>query len=1557
MKIMNVLSKFVLSLFYFSVFTINAQVEVPQNLEFEHHHHSIEPAVCGTPHLNREKIDSHLIDAVEKAPPINPYAYTQSIHNAVAKWEGGSVYRFDYGTSPGADDIYNGHLLNVGDVHTGGHSFPELQTYALAQGTNFNIGDLFYLNLYYNAGSTVPDQSFPLQFLWEDLGNPGNNVTIQVETNYGVGGAAPFTAVQAAKMMAFYNLVNPIIKSVYGPPSRNHTITVVNDGYAVGKNVYYNGPNQVSSSYALNADGDLDQPRLMIHEIIHGYRDNVCLSSNAEWHYDPILSGFEEGFAEGVAIVVMDIFVGMYPNFFIGDAHKVHWNQANGMPFEWDYDFENHPQVTTQDFWSSDIATGSHWLRYGMGATAMKKMYYEDNDVFKNFNAEYYARMNADHTLLPSRALVVDVFATVKQDVERTPTTTWIDKQHIFDCTIDARKKVFMLTFTGLSWASFQHDNRIFFLETHQNGLEWKWNSSDQGGMNEVPDGAPNADWAWTHQLNNVSGDINFIRDWNNTNLISNRPINANGHWINESPNGNPAYIGTPLLGPYQGPNPYYVGAVFTRDHEQDNCSAVPGCGKRAWAMGSQTLYTTTSSAATIWPTLPMIGGNPIGQRAELNLNESGLFRFDIGFNDPQGPVVRDSYFRLLGDDFIDIQGVFGGIYNPNGSVVDGRMFIEHELFGEEPQLNLTNNCFKSLRTWTSVPETDVNRQGGRSDRQYSVPGKVHAIYVNSDCSEKKIDFRTIGYGDGLDGTQMLLFNKADFEDIVFIASGDTSICEGDNFTLGISNNFPDIFSGDSRLTYTWKDPSGNVLSNDTVHNVSNIVTADSGLYTVDINFFGCPVFSEVVQISIGNPTALTLSAPDSISSCETLDVNLSVNSISGASYTWTGPNGFSDNTQNPILTNVVSTDEGFYVVNVTAPGCGGGTISAIDSIELIIIAEPVVIVSTTNTSITLCEGDALNLDANGTVGASYLWTGPNNFTTSTQNPTLNNVGSLEEGIYQVVASLPACSGGNTTDTAWVDVTINLNPVVIATVANDTIALCEGEDLNLTVSSVVGANYEWTGPDGFTSSQQNPTLTSITLNQAGTYVVVISMPACDGSLISDTAQIVLVLTNDQNAFVSVPNVSETLCEGDDLNLEANGAIGSTYLWTGPDNYTTTTQNPTLNNVGSIEEGTYQVVASLPSCTGGNTTDTAWVDVIINMNPVVSATTSNDTITLCEGEDLNLAVASVVGANYEWIGPNGYFSTDQNPVIDNITEMNQGFYFVEVSLSGCNSVITAIDSVFVEIIADPILSISTVDEINACLGDMVQLQVSSSETPSYSWTGPNDFEYYGSDTTIQITGVEQEGSYLVTGVIASCNGNDFIQSNSIIVLNVNNLDDVTLSYYGDTTLCPDETLSLLGNASPGAFSYTWFNQDGTVISSTEALTLFNFDLIHVGNYLIEAQSEDCPNSIFQQNITVGMNSNEVCYPVSSYYIPTAFSPNGDGENDVLYVYGNSIKHLDFVLFDRFGEVVFTSDSITKGWDGTWKGVELNSAVFTYKATITFSNGDESVFEHGNITLMK
>lgn len=89
-----------------------------------------------------------------------------------------------------------------------------------------------------------------------------------------------------------------------------------------------------------------------------------------------------------------------------------------------------------------------------------------------------------------------------------------------------------------------------------------------------------------------------------------------------------------------------------------------------------------------------------------------------------------------------------------------------------------------------------------------------------------------------------------------------------------------------------------------------------------------------------------------------------------------------------------------------------------------------------------------------------------------------------------------------------------------------------------------------------------------------------------------------------------------------------------------------------------------------------------------------------------------------------------------------------------------------------------------------------------------------------------------------------------------------------------------------------------------------------------------------------------------------YIPNAFSPNGDGRNDLFFVYGDYISHINIRVFDRWGEIVFKTNDATKGWDGTYKGKIMDPAVFVYQISATFTtNIDKVYFYEGSVTLIR
>ncbi|NNC94468.1 MAG: T9SS type B sorting domain-containing protein [Chitinophagales bacterium] len=88
----------------------------------------------------------------------------------------------------------------------------------------------------------------------------------------------------------------------------------------------------------------------------------------------------------------------------------------------------------------------------------------------------------------------------------------------------------------------------------------------------------------------------------------------------------------------------------------------------------------------------------------------------------------------------------------------------------------------------------------------------------------------------------------------------------------------------------------------------------------------------------------------------------------------------------------------------------------------------------------------------------------------------------------------------------------------------------------------------------------------------------------------------------------------------------------------------------------------------------------------------------------------------------------------------------------------------------------------------------------------------------------------------------------------------------------------------------------------------------------------------------------------------YFFPNAFTPNGDGENDILYVYGEHIKAIDLQIYDRWGNKVFASNTQSFGWDGRYKGEMLSPGVYSYKLTVEYLSGQRD-YEQGSVTLMR
>ncbi len=167
---------------------------------------------------------------------------------------------------------------------------------------------------------------------------------------------------------------------------------------------------------------------------------------------------------------------------------------------------------------------------------------------------------------------------------------------------------------------------------------------------------------------------------------------------------------------------------------------------------------------------------------------------------------------------------------------------------------------------------------------------------------------------------------------------------------------------------------------------------------------------------------------------------------------------------------------------------------------------------------------------------------------------------------------------------------------------------------------------------------------------------------------------------------------------------------------------------------------------------------------------------------------------------------------------------------------------------------------------------------------------------------------------------------------------------------DTTLNLGESIQLSSSFSPYPYStitsYSWSPSAGL-------------------------NCTDCPNPIAtpygrQTQYVLTITYNDHCLASASItvlvdggapvYIPNSFSPNGDGNNDIFQIYGVGIKTIDLKVFNRWGEKVYESNNQFEGWDGTYKGVMQNPAVFAYQVSITYLN-DKKTMKTGSITLVR
>ena len=564
--------------------------------------------------------------------------------------------------------------------------------------------------------------------------------------------------------------------------------------------------------------------------------------------------------------------------------------------------------------------------------------------------------------------------------------------------------------------------------------------------------------------------------------------------------------------------------------------------------------------------------------------------------------------------------------------------------------------------------------------------------------------------------------------------------------------------------TYNWTGP--NNFTNQQNPSKANTAVADTGTYNVVAVVSGCSSPSASTAVVINQtPTAPVASSNSPL--CVGDNLQLNATTVAGASYNWTGPNNFT-NQQNPSKTNVVLGDGGTYSVIATIGSCSSSAATTVVSVN----TTPAAPTASSNSPI--CAGTTLQLNATNVSGATYNWTGPNNFTNQ-QNPSKSNTVAGDAGTYTVIASIGSCNSAPATTTVVV------NPIPSAPTASNNGPLCAGATLQLNATTITGATYNWTGPNIF-NNQQNPSKANAAVSDAGTYSVIATVNGCNSTAATTTVVI--------NALPSAPVASSNtpLCVGGTLQLNASAISGATYNWTGPNNFTNQ-QNPSKANVVLGDAGTYSVVATVNGCNSSS----ASTAVIVNSIP--SAPTASNNGPVCSGASLQLSATTVTGATYNWTGPNN-FTNQQNPTVANSNVSDAGTYTVVAVVNGCNSASSSTTAVVNATPAAPVASSNS----PLCVGDNLQLNATTVTGASYNWTGPNNFTNQQNPTIANVV-LGDAGTYSVIATVAGCNS-----AAATATVSVNNVPAAPVAS-SNSTVCEGTTLNLTASTISGA-SYSW-----------------------------------------------------------------------------------------------------------------------------------------------------
>lgn len=571
---------------------------------------------------------------------------------------------------------------------------------------------------------------------------------------------------------------------------------------------------------------------------------------------------------------------------------------------------------------------------------------------------------------------------------------------------------------------------------------------------------------------------------------------------------------------------------------------------------------------------------------------------------------------------------------------------------------------------------------------------------------------------------------------------------------------------------------------------------------------------------------------------------------------------------------------------------------------------------------------------------------------------------------------------------------------------------CAGRDIQLHATPFPNTTFSWTGPNGFTATGSDPTLSLNIITSPGTYTCNATRGGCNYSASFN-------LSVDLTPSKPLVSQKGPKCPGQTDTIDAKSTLGGGgyYQWfNGPLGYNDTGQSKELTNLTSSMAGFYYVYAV---STNGCISDTA--TLAFQISPEAIADFTYNTKLGCKADTIQFTNGSTGNTFNNWDLGDGTSSTDVDPYHIYFDSVQPIAY--TVTLIARNNVCA--DTITKQIAFNhPLESIFTVDVDSICQHNFIQFTNSSvyppATTPGYLWNfGDGSPTRDSFNVTYMYDRFGEYDAYLVTTDYLGCHDTSWhhivVDSTGAIVFapgdsnlcagqviqfsgyynptynvlatwdlgdnnKVYNTANVSHAYDQSGTykinfsakyrLCPDTTFSQEIVVKP--YPVVDLGHDTAMCPNGEPIRLT--DYLNTGNPNIKwrwnTPTKDSTDAIYvyhpgRYSVTASLDGCSITDSVEVFKncyidIPNVFTPNGDGSNDYFLprqLLSKNITKFNMTIFNRWGSIVFQTNSTNgRGWDGKFNDQDQPNGVYIYLIEAYFGNGDNEKYQ-GNVTLLR